>query len=213
MRGAWRRTDIIAAMSPLAATADEQLMRAYATGQAAAFETLYDRHSARVWRYILRSTGDAAAADDLAQEVWFSVAREAGRYAPRASAPDLPLARFTTWLFTLARHRVIDHLRARRPQASLDAPVGEADDTLADTLAAPSGFGPLRQIESRQQAAQLLAALDALPPEQRHAFLLQAEGGMSVAEIADATGVGLETAKSRLRYARTALRRALEDIA
>ena len=114
-------------MSPLAATADEQLMRAYATGQAAAFETLYDRHSARVWRYILRSTGDAAAADDLAQEVWFSVAREAGRYAPRASAPDLPLARFTTWLFTLARHRVIDHLRARRPQASLDAPVGEGD--------------------------------------------------------------------------------------
>ena len=200
-------------MSPLAATADEQLMRAYATGQAAAFETLYDRHSARVWRYILRSTGDAAAADDLAQEVWFSVAREAGRYAPRASAPDLPLARFTTWLFTLARHRVIDHLRARRPQASLDAPVGEGDDTLADTLAAPSGFGPLRQIESRQQAAQLLAALDAWPPEQRHAFLLQAEGGMSVAEIADATGVGLETAKSRLRYARTALRRALEDIA
>ena len=201
-------------MSPLAATADEQLMRAYATGQAAAFETLYDRHSARVWRYILRSTGDAAAADDLAQEVWFSVAREAGRYAPRASAPDLPLARFTTWLFTIARHRVVDHLRATRPQASLDAPAGDdAGQTLADTLAAPSGFGPLRQIESRQQAAQLLAALDALPPEQRHAFLLQAEGGMSVAEIADATGVGLETAKSRLRYARTALRRALEDIA
>ena len=199
-------------MSPLAATADEQLMRAYATGQAAAFETLYDRHSARVWRYILRSTGDAAAADDLAQEVWFSVAREAGRYAPRASAPDLPLARFSTWLFTLARHRVIDHLRARRPQASLDAPVGEGDATLADTLAAPSGFGPLRRIETRQQAAQLLAALAELPPEQREAFLLQAEAEMSVSDIAAATGVGVETAKSRLRYARAALRRALENL-
>ena len=199
-------------MSPLAATADEQLMRAYATGQAAAFETLYDRHSARVWRYILRSTGDAAAADDLAQEVWFSVAREAGQYAPRASAPGLPLARFTTWLFTLARHRVIDHLRARRPQASLDAPVGEGDDTLADTLAAPSGFGPLRRIETRQQAAQLLAALAELPPEQREAFLLQAEAEMSVSDIAVATGVGFETAKSRLRYARAALRRALENL-
>ena len=195
-------------MSPLAATADEQLMRAYATGQAAAFETLYDRHSARVWRYILRSTGDAAAADELAQEVWFSVAREAGRYAPRASAPDLPLARFTTWLFTLARHRVIDHLRARRPQASLDAPLGEGDDTLA----APSGFGPLRRIETRQQAAQLLAALAELPPEQREAFLLQAEAEMSVSDIAVATGVGVETAKSRLRYARAALRRALENL-
>lgn len=179
-------------MSPLAATADEQLMRAYATGQAAAFETLYDRHSARVWRYIFRSTGDAAAADDLAQEVWFSVAREAGRYAPRASAPDLPLA--------------------RRPQASLDAPVGEGDDTLADTLAAPSGFGPLRRIETRQQAAQLLAALAELPPEQREAFLLQAEAEMSVSDIAVATGVGFETAKSRLRYARAALRRALENL-
>jgi RNA polymerase sigma-70 factor (ECF subfamily) len=59
----------------------------------------------------------------------------------------------------------------------------------------------------------LLAALDALPPGQRDAFLLQAEGGMSVADIAAATGVGAETAKSRLRYARAALRRALEDIA
>ena len=201
-------------MSPLAATADEQLMRAYATGQAAAFETLYDRHSARVWRYILRSTGDAAAADDLAQEVWFSVAREAGRYAPRASAPDLPLARFTTWLFTIARHRVVDHLRATRPQASLDAPAGDdAGQTLADTLAAPSGFGPVRRIETRQQAAQLLAALDALPPEQREAFLLQAEADMSVADIASTTGVPFETARSRLRYARAALRRTLETMA
>ncbi|QTD47292.1 sigma-70 family RNA polymerase sigma factor [Ottowia testudinis] len=185
-------------------------MRAYATGQAAAFEALYDRHSKRLWRYILRSTGDAATADDLAQEVWFSVARQAPRYAPRASAPDLPPARFTTWLFTLARHRVIDHLRAHRPSASLDAPLGAQDETLAGTLAAPSGFGPLRRIETRQQAKQLLAALAALPPEQREAFLLQAEAEMSVGEIAAATGVGFETAKSRLRYARTALRRALE---
>lgn len=209
-----RGVDIIGPMSVQAATADEQLMRAYAGGDATAFETLYDRHAARVWRYILRSTGDAATADDLAQEVWFSVAREAGRYAPRASAPDLPLARFTTWLFTIARHRVVDHLRATRPQASLDAPAGDdAGQTLADTLAAPSGFGPVRRIETRQQAAQLLAALDALPPEQREAFLLQAEADMSVADIASTTGVPFETARSRLRYARAALRRTLETMA
>ena len=209
-----RGVDIIGPMSVQAATADEQLMRAYAGGDATAFETLYDRHAARVWRYILRSTGDAATADDLAQEVWFSVARQAGQYAPRASAPDLPLARFTTWLFTIARHRVVDHLRATRPQASLDAPAGDdAGQTLADTLAAPSGFGPLRRIETRQQAAQLLAALDALPPEQREAFLLQAEADMSVADIASTTGVPFETARSRLRYARAALRRTLETMA
>ena len=87
-----------------------------------------------------------------------------------------------------------------------------AADEVADTLAAPSGFGPLRRIETRQQAAQLLAALAELPPEQREAFLLQAEAEMSVSDIAVATGVGFETAKSRLRYARAALRRALENL-
>lgn len=201
-------------MSSLAAIADEQLMRAYAAGDARAFEGLYDRHATRLWRYLLRHTGDAATADELSQEVWFSVARHAGQYAPRASAPGLPPARFGTWLFTLARHRVVDHWRAERPHASLDAP-SDADgaQTLADTLAAPSGFGPLRRIETRQQAAQLLAALAALPAAQRDAFLLQAEGELSVADIASATGVPLETAKSRLRYARAALRRCLEEMA
>lgn len=149
---------------------------------------------------------------ELAQEVWFSVARQAGQYRPSASAPGLPMARFSTWLFTLAHHHVVDHLRARRPHASLDAPAGDNEHTLADTLAAPSGFGPVRRIETRQQASQLLAALDALPPAQREAFVLQAEAGMSVADIAGVTGVAFETAKSRLRYARAALRRTLEAL-
>ena len=201
-------------MTPLAALADEQLMRAYAAGDAQAFEALYDRHAARLWRYLLRSSGDAASADELSQDVWFSVARQAAQYAPRAAAPGRPAARFGTWLFTLARHRVVDRWRAERPHASLDAPVAGDDAlALADTLAAPSGFGPLRRIETRQQAAQLLAALDALPPEQREAFLLQAEADMSVADIASTTGVPFETARSRLRYARAALRRTLETMA
>lgn len=187
-------------------------MRAYATGQADAFDMLYDRHQIRLWRYVFRSVGDTATADDLTQDVWLRVARQADGYRPRAAAPDRPAARFTTWLFTLARNQVIDHLRATRPAVSLDEPLDGGERTLADTMAAPSGFGPVRCIENRQQAAQLLAALDALPPGQRDTFLLQAEGEMSVAEIAAATGVGTETAKSRLRYARTALRRALEDM-
>ena len=198
-------------MSLPAATADEQLMQAYATGHADAFEMLYERHQMRLWRYIFRSVGQPAA-DDLAQDVWLRVAQQAPAYQPRAAAPGRPVARFTTWLFTIARNRVIDHLRGARPSVSLDERQGD-ERTLADTLAAPSGFGPARQIENRQQAAQLLAALAALPPAQREAFLLQAEGDMSVLEIAAATGVGPETAKSRLRYARAALRRALENLA
>ena len=199
-------------MSQPADTADEHLMRAYAAGDAHAFELLYDRHGARVWRYVLRSVHDAATADELAQDVWLRVAMQAGSYAPRAGAEGRPVARFTTWLFTLARHRVVDHVRQRRPATSLDEPLAD-ERTLLDTLAAPSGFGPVRRIENRQQAAQLMAALDALPAAQRDAFLLQAEGEMSVAEIAAATGVGIETVRSRLRYARAALRRTLENMA
>ncbi len=192
-----------ARMEPVACP-DEELMQAYAGGDMAAFVTLHDRHALRVWRYMYRHVGDSATADDLAQDVWLAVVREASRYEVRA--------RFTTWIFTLAHNRMVDHCRGRKMHASLEAE-NEDGQTLAETLSAPSGYGPLRRIESREQARRLLAALDALPLAQREAFVLQAEAGLSVAEIAQATGVGLETAKSRLRYARSALREHLEGMA
>ena len=188
-------------MTDEAVPADETLMQAFAAGDARAFETLYDRHALPVWRFVQRSVRDAALADDLVQDVWFSLVRQAPQYEPRA--------RFRTWLFTLAHHRMVDHWRTHKAHASLDA---ETEDgaALADTLAADSGFGPVRQLQSREQAQALLDALAALPLPQREAFLLQAEGGLSLAEIAQATGVNAETAKSRLRYARERLRHTLE---
>ncbi len=191
-------------MTDEAVPADETLMQAFAAGDARAFETLYDRHALPVWRFVQRSVRDAALADDLVQDVWFSLVRQAPQYEPRA--------RFRTWLFTLAHHRMVDHWRTHKAHASLDA---ETEDgaALADTLAADSGFGPVRQLQSREQAQALLDALAALPLPQREAFLLQAEGGLSLAEIAQATGVNAETAKSRLRYARERLRHTLEAFA
>ena len=183
---------------------DGDLMQAYAAGDARAFETLYDRHALPVWRFVQRNLQDSALADDLVQDVWFSVVRQAARYEPRA--------RFRTWLFTIAHHRMVDHWRSHKPHASLDA---ETDDgaSLADMLAAESGFGPERRLDSREQAQALLDALADLPAVQREAFLLQAEGGLSLNDIAAATGVSMETAKSRLRYARARLRETLEAYA
>ncbi|WP_297755805.1 sigma-70 family RNA polymerase sigma factor [Hydrogenophaga sp.] len=191
-------------MTQEAVPADETLMQAFALGDARAFETLYDRHALPVWRFVQRSVRDGALADDLVQDVWLSLVRQAPSYQPRA--------RFRTWLFTLAHHRLVDHWRTHKRHASLDASTAEGA-ALADTLAADSGFGPLRQVQSREQAQALLDALAALPDVQRQAFLLQAEGGLSVAEIARATGVNGETAKSRLRYARERLRQTLEAFA
>lgn len=187
---------------------DESLMLAFAAGDAAAFTRLYDRHARRVFRFIARSLGTrhAGAADDVLQETWITVARQAPRY--------LPTARFSTWLFTLARSRVIDHLRrhGRGHEFSLDAETGETDGdapALADCLAADERHEPLQRLERREQALAFFNALEALPLVQREAFLLQAEAGLSVEEIAAATHVGSETAKSRLRYARAKLREAL----
>ena len=190
-------------MDTEAAPTDEMLMQAYAAGDVRAFDTLYDRNTLAVWRYVHRSVGSAALADDLVQDVWFNVIRQAPVYQPRA--------RFRTWLFTLAHHRLVDHWRTAHPHASLDAAT-EDGASLADTLAADSGFGPLRQLQSREKAQALLDALAALPPAQREAFLLQAEGAMSLSEIAATTGVPMETAKSRLRYARVTLRQTLEGL-
>jgi len=187
--------------------ADETLMLRYAAGDLGAFDTLYSRHELAVWRFVLRSVKVQAVADDLLQDVWFAVARNAGSYEVKA--------KFRTWLFTLAHHRLVDHLRTARNHASLDAndDGGDGGPGLADTLAADSGFGPVRQLQSREQAAALIAAVEQLPFEQREAFLLQAEGDLSVQEIAEATGVQFETAKSRLRYARTSLRQQLQEFA
>ena len=187
---------------------DESLMAQYALGDVAAFERLYQRHEMRVWRYLLRHIGEAALADDLAQDVWFAVARQAQRYEPRANA------KFSTWLFTLAHHRVVDSHRARQHgHVSLDAETGDDDESLQDSLPTDEQSGPPAQIESREQAQALLAAIEQLPPVQREAFLLQAEGGMEVIDIAQATGVSFETAKSRLRYARGKLRQCLQEYA
>ncbi len=187
--------------------ADETLMLRFAAGDLGAFDTLYGRHELAVWRFVLRSVKVPAVADDLLQDVWFAVVRNAGSYEVKA--------KFRTWLFTLAHNRLVDHLRTARNHASLDASEdgGEGRPGLADTLAADSGFGPVRQLQSREQAAALIAAVEQLPFEQREAFLLQAEGDLSVQEIAEATGVHFETAKSRLRYARTSLRHQLQEFA
>ena len=169
-----------------------------------AFEQLYDRHETGVWRFVFRSVQNNEVTDDLVQELWFSVTRSAASYEPTA--------KFKTWLFTMARNRVIDHVRTRKNHASIDAENEEGESMFSD-LAAESRLGPMRQVSSREQAKALLDAIEQLPADQREAFLLQAEGDMSVEEIAATIGVTFETAKSRLRYARTKLKTLLADFA
>jgi RNA polymerase sigma factor (sigma-70 family) len=193
-------------MSPSQET-DEDLMARYARGDADAFEKLYRRHELRVFCYLHRNLRNEAGANDLMQEVWFAVVRNATSYQPTA--------KFTTWLFTIAHNRMVDMIRATSRLQSLDAGDTAAVDgsSLLDSLAADPKLEPPAEVQSQHEAAALLNAVAQLPPEQRSAFLLQAEGGLSVEEIAAATGSSFETVKSRLRYARAKLRQLLWEYA
>jgi RNA polymerase sigma-70 factor (ECF subfamily) len=191
----------------LAQETDENLMVRFGRGEAAAFEFLYRRHESRVFRYLQRNVKSEAAANDLMQEVWFAVVRGAENYQPTA--------KFTTWLFTIAHNRTVDMIRANQRLQSLDA--GDDADPEASSplerLADSPKLEPPGQVQSQDEAAALLNAIAQLPAEQRAAFLLQAEGDLSVEEIADATGSNFETVKSRLRYARAKLRQLLWEYA
>ena len=191
-----------AARTPLVDDSDEALMLAYGAGHAASFDVLYARHRGGVYRYLLRHCGNDGIADELFQEVWMSAIRARATYAPTA--------RFTTWLYTLARHRIVDHWRATGQARFVSIDDNDCDAGAAvDAIPGSAHDEPAPRAETRELRAQLDAALRALPPEQRDAFLLQYEAGLSLAEIARLTGAGSETVKSRLRYAVGKLRGAL----
>ena len=183
---------------------DRKLMRAYARGEAAAFDALYARHRNGVYRYLLRHCNNAGTADELFQDVWMNVIRSRGTY--------VPTARFATWLYTLAHNRIVDHWRSTGQAKLVSA---DADETVSAeilALAGSRGDEPDVRAFTGQIRERLHAALAALPPAQRDAFLLQQESGLTLAEIAALTGVGLETVKSRLRYAAARLRAALIEL-
>jgi RNA polymerase sigma-70 factor, ECF subfamily len=184
---------------------DAQLMLAYGRGEMRAFETLYSRHRAALYRYLVRQSHDTEVANDLFQEVWSRVIVNRVRYEPRA--------KFRTFLFTLAHNCFIDHCRRMKSRPA-GSSVEDAD--ASDLLCADDDARPEIELERAEASQRYRAALATLPQEQRDVYLLHEESDLSLEEIARVTGVGTETAKSRLRYAVGKLKAALaaaEDLA
>ena len=173
---------------------DEELMLAYRGGDARAFDALYARHRGRLFRFVLRGVKQRAVAEELYQEIWIRVIEARRGYAATA--------RFSTWLYTIAHHRLVDHWR-RHELAAVP------EDDGAEVAAGPAS-DPARQAESREALARFAAALEKLPHAQREAFLLHEEAGLTALEIAAVTGSETEAVKSRLRYAVAKLKAAID---
>ncbi len=179
---------------------DEELMLAYAGGDAGAFDLLYGRHRGPLFRLMLRSVKSRGEAEELFQDIWMRVIEARARYAVTA--------KFTTWLYTVAHNRLVDHWRKKGLAV---IPVeNEEGEAIVEPEAGPFDQ-PARVVEARETLRVLEAAIAALPAAQREAFLLHHECDMTVPEIAKATGTNEEAAKSRLRYAMDKLRKAVGD--
>jgi RNA polymerase sigma-70 factor (ECF subfamily) len=183
---------------------DEALMLRYQAGDAGAFDALYARHRGGLFRFIARQCRTKEQIEEIFQDVWMNLIQARERYHVGAQ--------FRTYLYTLAHNRMIDHFR-RHARSELALFENEAGETAADQLHAPRTDEPAVRAQSNEQGAAILRAIAALPAPQREAFLLHEEAGLSIEEIAQAVGIGFETAKSRLRYAIARLRESLREVA
>ena len=205
-------------MPASAAPSDEELMLDYAAGDATAFDQLYSRHKGGVYRYMLRQCSHGGVVEELFQDVWTNLIRARRGYTPSA--------KFTTWLYRLAHNRLIDHYRSNGVATTLSADDDMHAEAVA-TIAAPtregSGKVPVRFPPKASHRAR-----------KRHKLIIERgeiptgawcrcvdvspmctdRGGEAIhhGEIAELTDVGVETVKSRLRYAMNKLRSNLSDL-
>ncbi len=186
---------------------DDELMLAYARGDADAFEQLYGRHEGPMLRFVRRLLGTALAAqaEEVFQDTWMRIIAAREKYVARDDAS------WRTWAFTIAHHAAMDRLRTSGREKPLEL-ADDADDPMEWLQAAVDMSHPSSEDVAFWRAAgqQLLECLDALPVAQRAAFLLHHEEGASVEDLARRLALPFETAKSRLRYALQKLRACMQ---
>jgi RNA polymerase sigma-70 factor (ECF subfamily) len=179
---------------------DEQLMLAFSqSDSSSAFEELYARHKDAVYRYYLRNVSNEATSQELFQDLWFKVIKNKQMYQVKA--------KFSTWLYTLAHHRLVDWYRRNNLESK--AFVDNLDETEAEDLG-QIDWNPEDEFQSKRLAKQLKQAIAELPAEQREVFILHQESALTLPQIAEMLQTGLEKIKSRYRYSIKKLRNALE---
>lgn len=191
--------------APLRDAMDETLATRSAGGDQDAFAELVRRYQDRLFALALRMVGQREEAEDVAQEAFINIYRNLGRFRTGE--------RFAPWAYKIASNLCIDHLRRRRAQVvSLDAPA-DADRDEDEQRPIPDwSMSPEKVALEHEGEAQVLAAIDQLPPNYRLIVLLRHVDDMTYEDIAAVTGLPLGTVKNRLFRAREALKRSLAHL-
>ena len=184
-----------------ASLSDRDLIRAYREGDERAFETLLNRYQSGVFSKIVFVVRDHEVANDLFQDTWIKVVKvlKSGKYVEEG--------KFGPWVMRIAHNAAIDHFRRNRKKRMV-RPTEEFD--IFDTLAhdAPNAMDTMVQEEVLAELRQLIPAL---PEEQRAVVKMRLEQQYSFKEIAEETGVSINTALGRMRYALINLRRMVDE--
>ncbi len=176
--------------------ADQAVLARMSDGDLQALDELYDRYKTMAYSIALRITNDATLSEDVVQEAFLGVWRNAARYAPGKGSVK-------TWLLAIVHHRAIDAVRRRRPTAELP----DVETVPPPQFQLPDVWG---EVSASLDAATVRGALDALTEVQREAIELAYYGGLTQQEIAERTGTPLGTVKSRIRLGLLAMRRVLD---
>ena len=178
---------------------DLQLVQRLPAGDDDAFDELMRRYRLPVVNFVYRLLGSADEADDIAQEVFVRLYRNAGSYRPPT--------KFSTWLFSVARNASMDRLRWRKrhPQELLEAMEEASGVTSA---VAPGGVG--EEVHAREIGRQVAVAVGALPEDQRTALVLAEYHGLAYEEIAQIMNCSLKSVEARLYRAKRTLRKRLQ---
>jgi RNA polymerase sigma-70 factor (ECF subfamily) len=189
--------------------ADEALMVRYQRGDQSAFTVLVRRHQKPLYNFALRQLRTPSVAEEVVQDAFVRVVQNATDFKHEA--------RFSTWLYTIARNLCIDQLRKRvhRRHASLDDPGGgsgrEEDGPTLGERTADTRASVERDVTGSELRVLIARAVDALPDDQREVFLMREVANLPFKEIAEITGIPENTVKSRMRYALERLQQALSE--
>ncbi len=184
---------------PARATPDDfALFDSIAAGDAAALETLYNRHGAAVFSLCARIVGDKTEAEDVLIDVFNQIWTRGGQFDPTRGAP-------ITYILTIARSRALDHRRTRRSQGGT-ASLGVAPNSAATMTADEASNGPVARLVASEAAHRVRAALARLEPGQRRAIEMSFFDGLSHAQIAEQLRRPLGTIKTIIRQGLIQLR-------
>ena len=171
---------------------DQTLLEMYQQGNREAISQLLERHTRRVRDYVRMMVKDNEVADDLTQEVLIKVVKvlDEGRYADKG--------KFLPWVLRIAHNRVLDYFRAQKQVKTINESSAGFDLLGSKNFAEPSIED---NIISEQRAEEIRALVEELPEEQREVVKMRYYEGLSFKEIAEHTGVSINTALGRMRYA------------